>query len=87
PRVLMDADSNNLDDRLYDHVRPRYGKVDLQFIGMECEGAPVSWLYGPMLDSKLARSMDDSRRLNGPGSSAGLRLAEIVGADRVFIYA
>lgn len=86
-RVLMVADSNNLDDRLYEHVRRRYGKVDLLFIGMECEGAPVSWLYGPMLDTKLARSMDDSRRLNGSGSSAGLRLAEIVGADRVFIYA
>ncbi|WP_175759246.1 MBL fold metallo-hydrolase [Burkholderia ambifaria] len=86
-RVLMVADSNNLDDRLYEQIRRRYGKIDTLFIGMECEGAPVSWLYGPMLKTKLARSMDESRRLNGSDSRAGFRLAQIIGAERVFIYA
>ncbi|WP_338157387.1 GNAT family N-acetyltransferase [Burkholderia glumae] len=86
-RVLMVADSNNLDDRLYQRIRARYGRIDTLFIGMECEGAPVSWLYGSMLDTRIARSMDESRRLNGSDCAAGFRLAEIIGAQRVFIYA
>jgi L-ascorbate metabolism protein UlaG (beta-lactamase superfamily) len=86
-RVMFLADSNNLDEQLYEHVRERYGAVDIIFLGMECEGAPVSWLYGPMLGDTLTRSMDASRRLNGSNADAGFKLVKTLGAKHVYIYA
>jgi L-ascorbate metabolism protein UlaG (beta-lactamase superfamily) len=86
-RVMFLADSNNIDPALYEHIRERYGQADTIFLGMECEGAPVSWLYGPLLGDSLTRSMDTSRRLNGSDAEAGLRLVKTFGAKRVYVYA
>jgi L-ascorbate metabolism protein UlaG (beta-lactamase superfamily) len=86
-RVMFLADSNNIDEHLYAHVRDRYGVVDTVFLGMECEGAPVSWLYGPLLGDTLSRSMDTSRRLNGSNADAGFKLVKSLGAKQVYIYA
>ena len=86
-RVMFLADSNNIDPALYEHIRERHGEVDTIFLGMECEGAPVSWLYGPLLGDSLTRSMDTSRRLNGSDAEAGLRLVKTLGAKQVYVYA
>lgn len=85
--VVCAADSSNLEPRLYDFLRDIVGAVDALFLGMECDGAPQSWVYGALSTAPLGRRMDGSRRLCG--SDYG-RAAEIVGSlvpDRVFVYA
>jgi L-ascorbate metabolism protein UlaG (beta-lactamase superfamily) len=86
-RILFAADSNCLDRRLYEHIRRIIGDIETVFLGMECVGAPLSWLYGALLPSKLQYNQDQSRRTKGSDSKAALALLEAVGAKRVYIYA
>jgi L-ascorbate metabolism protein UlaG (beta-lactamase superfamily) len=85
--ILFLADSNNLDPRLYEHVRELYGPADTAFIGLECEGAPVSSAYGPLLFGTVPRSLDQERRTNGSDSARAMKLIEALECRRVFIYA
>ncbi|MDJ0835578.1 MAG: MBL fold metallo-hydrolase [Acidobacteriota bacterium] len=86
-RILLAADSNNLEPKLYDHLYHLTGDVDVLFIGMECEGAPLSWPYGPFLTKPLPRKMDQSRRIDGSDFEKGIKLVEQMHCKRVFVYA
>ena len=86
-RILFAADSNCLDYRLYEHLRRILGDIETVFLGMECVGAPLSWLYGALLPSKLNYTLDQSRRTKGSDSKAAMALLEAVGGKRVYIYA
>jgi L-ascorbate metabolism protein UlaG (beta-lactamase superfamily) len=57
------ADSNNLDDNLYANIARIAGNVDVMFMGLECDGAPQSWMYGPLAVRRISRQMDQSRKL------------------------
>ncbi len=59
------ADSRIMELVLYRHIQQETGNLDVMFLGMECDGAPLSWLYGPLLTKKLSRDQDNSRRLAG----------------------
>ena len=85
--VLCAADSNNIEPRLYEHIQQLTGNVDIVFLGMECEGAPLSWLYGPLLTKPLARKMDQSRRLDGSDCRKGLELIDCLKPTQVYVYA
>ena len=86
-RILFAADSNCLDYKLYEHLRRVLGDIETVFLGMECVGAPLSWLYGALLPSKLNYQNDQTRRTKGSDSKAALALLEAVGGKRVYIYA
>ena len=43
--ILFLADSDNVEPRLYRHVPPEVGTPDALFLGMECDGAPLSLHY------------------------------------------
>jgi len=81
------ADSNNLSPEMYAKVREIFGPVDRLFLGMECAGAPMSWLYGPLLTKPLERRQDQERRLDGTDCELGLVLIEMMEARQVYIYA
>ncbi len=85
--MLMAADSNAIEPRLYDHVQAAVGKVDVLFLGMESEGAPMSWMYGPLLHTPLPRKMDQSRRLNGSNAERAIEIVRRLGPRQVHIYA
>ncbi len=85
--TLFAADSNCLDKRLYQHVRKALGPIETVFLGMECIGAPLSWVYGPLLPVQPQHSHNLSRRSNGSDSKGALNLLDAVGAERVYIYA
>ena len=85
--VLCVADSNNLEPLLYEHVHELTGDIDVLFIGMECDGAPLSWVYGPLLVRPLARKLDQSRRLDGSNCVKGLHLVNSLNPERVYVYA
>jgi L-ascorbate metabolism protein UlaG (beta-lactamase superfamily) len=85
--MLMAADSNALEPRLYDHVQAAVGDIDVLFLGMESEGGPLSWMYGPMLPTPLPRKMDQSRRLNGSNAERAIEIARRIHPKQVHIYA
>jgi L-ascorbate metabolism protein UlaG (beta-lactamase superfamily) len=84
---LMAADSNAIEPRLYDHVRAALGGVDVLFLGMESEGAPMSWMYGPLLRTPLSRKADHSRRLNGSNCARAMAIVDRLGPEAVYVYA
>lgn len=85
--ILFLADSNNLEPCLYELIRERIGSVETIFLGMECEGAPMSWIYGPYLPKSLARGADQSRRLNGSNFQKAADIIRRFEAQKVFVYA
>lgn len=86
-QILFAADSDCLDPRMYERVREVLGEIGTVFLGMECVGAPLSWMYGAFMPKKLEREHNKSRRTKGCNSTAALSLLESVGGKRVFIYA
>jgi L-ascorbate metabolism protein UlaG (beta-lactamase superfamily) len=86
-RLVFLADSNCLDRALYRRVVERLGKADVLFIGMECQGAPLSWIYGPYLTHPISRNDDEGRRTNGSNSQRAWALLEEFGCSSVFVYA
>jgi len=86
-QVLFAADSNCLDRHVYENVRRVVGPIQTVFLGMECVGAPLSWMYGTFLPTKLQRNYDQSRRTKGCDSDAAMNLLDAVGGKRVYIYA
>lgn len=86
-KLLFLADSRIVEPRLYDHIQKQIGNVDVMFIGMECDGAPLTWLYGPLLTKKLPRDMDGSRRLAGSDCDKGLSLVNIFNPKELYVYA
>jgi L-ascorbate metabolism protein UlaG (beta-lactamase superfamily) len=85
--IVCAADSNNVEPRMYDHLRELCGEVDVLFVGMECDGAPLSWLYGPLMTRPLARKMDQSRRLDGSDYEKAIDLVGRLRPRRAYVYA
>jgi L-ascorbate metabolism protein UlaG (beta-lactamase superfamily) len=85
--ILCAADSNNIEPKLYQRIQESFGDVDVVFIGMECDGAPMSWLYGPLLTSPLTRKMDQSRRFDGSNYEKAKDLVDRFNPTEVYVYA
>jgi L-ascorbate metabolism protein UlaG (beta-lactamase superfamily) len=86
-KVLCVADSNNIEPKLYEHLHDLVNEIDILFIGMECEGGPLSWLYGPLLSKPLERRMDQSRRFDGSDYTKAMNLVEQMRPQQVYVYA
>jgi L-ascorbate metabolism protein UlaG (beta-lactamase superfamily) len=86
-KLLFAADSCNISPEVYRHVHREVGDVDALFVGMECDGAPVSWIYGPLLTQKLERPKDHSRRLAGSNYERALGIVEQFRCKEVYVYA
>jgi L-ascorbate metabolism protein UlaG (beta-lactamase superfamily) len=85
--LLFMADSRVMEPELYRHVERLTGGVDVLFLGMECDGAPLSWLYGPLMPKRLPRDQDSSRRLSGSDCAKGMSLVDIFHPREVYVYA
>jgi L-ascorbate metabolism protein UlaG (beta-lactamase superfamily) len=86
-KLLFAADSCNVEPRLYQHLHAITGDVDVLFLGMECDGAPLSWIYGPLLTRRLDRRMDQSRRLAGSNYERGIGIVDQLRCREVYVYA
>ncbi|UWY30352.1 MBL fold metallo-hydrolase [Flavobacterium sp. TR2] len=84
---LFVADSRVMEPRLYEHIHRIKGNVDVLFLGMECAGAPLSWLYGCLMTQDVNREDDQSRRLAGCDSQRGLSLVDIFKPKEAYVYA
>ncbi len=86
-QLLFAADSCNIEPRLYELLHEQFGDVPVLFLGMECDGAPMSWLYGPLLTQGIERGVDDSRRLSGSNCEQGWKIVNALGCKEVYVYA
>ncbi|HVI48347.1 MAG TPA: MBL fold metallo-hydrolase [Chitinophaga sp.] len=86
-KLLFLADSRIVESRLYKHIHKQIGDVDVMFLGMECDGAPLTWLYGPLITKKLTRDQDGSRRLAGSDCAKGMALIDIFNPKEAYVYA
>lgn len=85
--ILCAADSNNLAPQLYAHIHHLLGDLDLLFVGMECDGAPYTWAYGPLLPNAIPRSQSQTRRLDGSNAERALNLINQLNPQQVYVYA
>jgi L-ascorbate metabolism protein UlaG (beta-lactamase superfamily) len=85
--VVCAADSSNIEPQLYAHIRRVVGRVEVIFLGMECDGAPLSWVYGPLLTQPLDRKMDHSRKLSGSNFVKAFDLISQLECQQVYVYA
>ena len=86
-KMLFAADSCNVSPELYERIYDLIGDINVIFLGMECEGAPLSWLYGPLMPESLARDKDESRRLAGCNFEQSRALVDVFNPQNVFVYA
>jgi len=86
-QFLFAADSNNLDPSLYDHIFDYIGSIDMLFLGMECDGAPLTWLYGPLLSASLKRTYDRNRTLSGSNFEKAWKIVEKSNCKAAYVYA
>jgi len=86
-QFLFAADSNNLDPLLYDYIFKYIGSIDMLFLGMECDGAPLTWLYGPLLSVPLKRSHDKNRALSGSTFKKAWGIVEKSNCKAAYVYA
>lgn len=86
-KLLFMADSRIMEPALYKHIHKAIGDVDVIFLGMECDGAPLTWLYGPLMTTRLSRDQDGSRRLAGSDCAKGMSLVDIFKPKEIYVYA
>lgn len=85
--VVCAADSNNLEPKIYEHLGKILGKTDIVFIGMECDGAPLSWLYGPLMTKPIPRKIDQTRRFDGSNFEKASKLVNCLNPQQIYVYA
>ncbi|RYF02094.1 MAG: MBL fold metallo-hydrolase [Comamonadaceae bacterium] len=85
--MLFATDSCAIEPALYRHIKQATGPVDSLFIGMECDGAPMSWIYGPYMSKPIDRALDQQRRLNGSHAEQGMAIARELGCSSLYVYA
>lgn len=86
-KMIFAADSCNVEPKLYERIHSMVGDVDILFMGMECDGAPLSWLYGPLMPNALDRDKDQSRRLAGCDYEQSKAMIDVFNPSHVFVYA
>jgi L-ascorbate metabolism protein UlaG (beta-lactamase superfamily) len=85
--IFVGADSSGIDPVLYRYVRNHVGKVDMAFLGMECAGAPLTWLYEPLLTRPATKKMSDSRTLSGSNAAQAGEIMIQLGVREAYVYA
>lgn len=86
-RALFLVDAEIRDKETSRLVAENVGRLDLLFFGMECHGAPLTWLYGPLLTAPINRQNDESRRLSASDAERAWDLVRSFDCSKVFIYA
>jgi L-ascorbate metabolism protein UlaG (beta-lactamase superfamily) len=85
--IFVGADSSGIDPGLYKYIRGRAGQVDMAFLGMECAGAPLTWLYQGLLTKPVSKKMSDSRTLSGSNAEQAAGIMTELGASQAYVYA
>jgi L-ascorbate metabolism protein UlaG (beta-lactamase superfamily) len=85
--IFVGADSSGIDLGLYRYIRGHVGQVDMAFLGMECAGAPLTWLYQGLFTKPVTKKMSDSRTLSGSNAEQACGIMTELGASEAYVYA
>ena len=85
--ALVIADSCSVEPRFHEHLLASVGCPDILFLGMECDGARPSWIYGPMFPKPLPREIDSSRRARGCNFEEARAMVDTFKFKQVYVYA
>jgi len=85
--VFVGADSSGIDPGLYRYMRGHVGQVDMAFLGMECAGAPLTWLYQGLFTKPVTKKMSKSRTLSGSNAEQAAAIMTELGASEAYVYA
>jgi L-ascorbate metabolism protein UlaG (beta-lactamase superfamily) len=85
--VFVGADSSGIEPALYRYMRDHVGPVDMAFLGMECAGAPLTWLYQALMTKPVTKKMSDSRTLSGSNAAQASAIVSELGASEAYVYA
>jgi L-ascorbate metabolism protein UlaG (beta-lactamase superfamily) len=85
--VFVGADSSGLDRDHYRRIREHLGPADIAFLGMECDGAPLTWLYSHLFTKPVPRSLSITRKLSGSNAAQALGIVQELGAGQAYVYA
>jgi L-ascorbate metabolism protein UlaG (beta-lactamase superfamily) len=85
--MFVGADSSGIDPGLYRYMRRHVGNIDMAFLGMECAGAPLTWLYQALLTRPVSKKMSDSRTLSGSNAAQAGAIVTELGASEAYVYA
>lgn len=86
-RIYVGTDSSGLDANLYAHIRRALGPADIGFVGMECDGAPITWLYRSLFTRPVPQKMSGTRKLSGSNAGQALDIVQQLGIRSAFVYA
>jgi L-ascorbate metabolism protein UlaG (beta-lactamase superfamily) len=86
-KIFVGADSSGLDPTLYRYIRADLGTADMAFLGMECDGAPLTWLYQALLTRPVTKKMSDSRKLSGSNAEQAEAIVTELGVGEAYVYA
>ncbi|MFE0208298.1 MBL fold metallo-hydrolase [Streptomyces sp. NPDC058985] len=85
--AFVGADSSGIDPMLYRYIRQHLGTADIAFLGMECDGAPLTWLYQALLTKPVTKKMSRSRKLSGSNAEQAAAIMTELGAGEAYVYA
>jgi L-ascorbate metabolism protein UlaG (beta-lactamase superfamily) len=86
-KVFIGADSSGIDPELYGYMRRHVGQIDMAFLGMECAGAPLTWLYQALFTCPVSKKMSDSRTLSGSNAEQAAAIVTELGVGEAYVYA
>ncbi|WP_459780728.1 MBL fold metallo-hydrolase [Photobacterium sp. R1] len=86
-QLLILSDSKFIQAEIYQYLLDNTLKVSKMFVGMECEGAPYTWLYEPVLNQGHQPEYAKNRRLTGCDCDETEQLIQLINPDSVFVYA
>jgi L-ascorbate metabolism protein UlaG (beta-lactamase superfamily) len=85
--VFVGADSSGIEPVIYRYIRDHVGDVDVAFLGMECAGAPLTWLYGALFTQPVTKKMSDSRTMSGSNAAQAAAIMTELHAGEAYVYA
>lgn len=86
-KIFVGADSSGIDPLLYRYIKGHLGTADYAFLGMECDGAPLTWLYQALLTVPVTKKMSNSRKLSGSNAEQAAAIMTELGAKEAYVYA
>ncbi|MFF8196129.1 MBL fold metallo-hydrolase [Streptomyces bobili] len=86
-KIYIGADSSGIDPMLYRYVKEHLGTADIAFLGMECDGAPLTWLYKALLTIPVSKKLSHSRKLSGSNAEQAAAIMTELGAGEAYVYA
>ncbi|WP_323840694.1 MBL fold metallo-hydrolase [Photorhabdus africana] len=80
------ADLNNFDGDVYRRAFRTLGDIEVVFIGMECDGGPLHWLYGPLITRNYNKEATRSRTLSGSDCDKATALISHLNTKQAYVY-